>query len=507
MPEIDTDPPPPHDAPPQGSGAPTAVAAGQARASLDRSLVKSLAWTGSLSWLSQVVTWVATIAVARMLTPQDYGLVSMATVILGLFATVSEFGIQSTIVVMRDLDDRVIAQLNSVVVLSSGVAGLVVIAVAHPLAAFFSEPDLVWVVYALSASFLVAPLSIIPIGLLQRDLRFKLLALIQGGRALVMGLLMIGLAVAGFRYWTLVIGNLTSAALVTVASVYFRPHGFARPVWRDVAGAIRLSSAIIANRISWYVYSNSDFLIAGRRLGPELLGAYTLTWSVANIPVEKVTALVTSVTPSYFSAVQKDVAALRRYFLRITEGLAFITLPAGIGLALVTSDFVRIAFGDPWLGMIGPLRLLALYGAFRSLVTLHPHILTAVLDANFPMRVGLAMALVMPAAFYFGSQWGPTGIAMMWIGVYPFLTIPLYWRVFRRLELSLSGYLRALWPALSSCLIMAVFVVGLGLVADSWPVVARFVAQVVLGAAAYLSTIYFGHRDRFTAAVQTIRRR
>src|SRR2546425_13021893 len=79
------------------------------------------------------------------------------------------------------------------------------------------------------------------------------------------------------------------------------------------------SRHIIVGRLAWYVYSNADFLVAGRILGKVALGLYEVGWNLANVPIEKITSLVGQVTPAVFSAVQRDHAALRRYLLRSEE--------------------------------------------------------------------------------------------------------------------------------------------------------------------------------------------
>src|SRR5206468_8802110 len=164
--------------------------------------------------------------------------------------------------------------------------------------------------------------KIVPFSLLQRDMRFKPLALIDTWRAVLLAVGMIGFAMVGLRYWTLVVGGLLSSVLSTGAILALRRVRFAWPRPQSLGHAMTFSRDIFVGRLSWYVYSNADFLVAGRILGKAALGLYELGWTLAYIPVDKITSLVTQVTPSVFSAVQQDHAALRRYVLRISEGLA-----------------------------------------------------------------------------------------------------------------------------------------------------------------------------------------
>src|SRR6059036_3011709 len=145
--------------------------------------------------------------------------------------------------------------------------------------------------------------------------------------------------------------------------------------------------------------------MAGRILGKAALGLYNVGWTLASVPVDKVATLVGQVTPAFFSAVQTDRAAIRRYLLGITEGIALITFPISLGLALVARDFVLAVLGAKWEPAIAPLRL-------------------------------LAAAVVMPISFYVGGQrWGTVGLAIAWVLVDPLLAIPLYHRVFSKIEL------------------------------------------------------------------------
>ena len=118
-------------------------------------------------------------------------------------------------------------------------------------------------------------------------------------------------------------------------------------------------------RISFSLYSDADFLVAGRVLGATALGAYTFAWNLATLPVEKVTVLVGQVTPAVFSANQADLGGLQRYLLTLTEGIALVTFPVTIGLGLLAPEFVALVLGERWSGVAAPLEVLAFYGSIR----------------------------------------------------------------------------------------------------------------------------------------------
>ncbi len=471
------------------------------RRALDRSLLRGVAWTATAKWASQALSWGSWLIAARLLTPEDYGLVGMAAIYLGLITLLAEFGLGTAVLAVRELSDEQINQLNSLAVLLGLASLLASCVVAIPLGRFFHAPQLPLVVVAMSATFVITSFKTIPLALLQRDLRFKALALIDLSQAVVLATSMIGLAVAGFRYWTLVWGAVLGALMSTGAVLGLKHQPFAWPRPKSLMHAIALSSNVLIARLCWYASANADFLMAGRILGKAALGFYNIGWTLASVPVDKITTLVGQVTPAFFSAVQTDRAAIRRYLLGITEGIALITFPISFGLALVARDFVLVVLGSKWEPAIAPLQLLAAYAAFRSITPLLPQVLQVTRDAKFEMWRMVAAAVVMPTSFYFGGQrWGTVGLAMAWVLVDPLLALPLYWRVFSKNELSLRAYFVALWPALSGTALMAVAVRAVGAFSGSERTPGlRLAAQVGAGAISYGLACVVLHRERLKA--------
>ncbi len=424
----------------------TALAAPTGLTDLDRSFVRALAWSGGAKWGSQIASWASTVIVARILAPEDYGLVSMAMVFVGFVALLSEFGVGTAVIAMRDLRDEQIAQLNALAVLLGVAACVATCAAAVPLGHFFESPGLPFVLIALSVGFIVTSLSTVPVALLQRDLRFRDLALIDGFRALVMAGVTVALAMLGLGFWTLVVSSVVSSALGSALTLALRRH---RLAWPDASlrSAMRLSWHLIVNRVCWYVYSNADFAIAGRVLGQAALGSYTLAWSLTSIPIEKVTGLATSVTPAYLAAVRNELESLRRYLLNPTKAIALIAFTLLAGLAIVAPDAVGVVLGDKWAATVVPLQILAVYGCVRSLTPLLPPFLIMTGESSFLMWNSVAYAVVMPVSFYVGTYWGLYGVALAWVVAYPLVTIPMYRRVFKTLKLPARDYLATVGPA------------------------------------------------------------
>lgn len=473
--------------------------------STDRALVHGIAWSAGSKWLTQIVSWASTIVVARILSPNDYGLVGMAALYLGLVALISEFGIGTAIVTLRDLSDEAVAQLNTVSLLVGATIFVISCAAAEPLAHFFRTPALVPVVLTLSLSFIVSAFKSVPNAILQRAFEFRTIATIDATRALFAAVLAVILAWLGFHYWSLVFSEVLGVALATIFTLIKAPRRFAMPRMATIATAISFSRQILVGRISWFVYSNADFLVAGRVLGQAALGAYDFAWTLTNIPVEKLTSLVSTVTPTVFASVQSDEGALERSVLAVTEGIAFVAFPVSIGLTLVSGDLIYGVFGAKWANAITPLRLLGIYTALRSVMPIVTPALTVRGKTRFLMYNGFVSAIIFPIAFFWASRYGTTGIAAVWVALYPVSCVSLLYMLCRHVT-TWRAYWGALRNAASATVLMAICVFAAGrLVAPIDSALARLGIEVAVGVAVYAGTVFTVFGDRVSAFRRTIR--
>jgi O-antigen/teichoic acid export membrane protein len=473
---------------------------------LDGSLARAVAWNAAARWVSQVLSWISTIVVARLLTPDDYGIIGMAGLYLNLALYVSQAGISDAIIALRDLTQRQIAALNTLaLILGMGFAGLTCV-VARPIAHFFSAPPLTKVLMVCSLIYVFTSFQVVPRAVLQKELRFKLLAGIESVRTIFQVLATILFAWLGYRYWSLVIGFIVSSASSTFLTLCWKRYKFEIPQLTEAKRELKFSRQIIISRIAWYAYENADFGVAGRVLGEAPLGNYTVAWNISSAPLEKIANLVTGVTPAYFSAVQTDKSELRRYLLRLTEILSFVTVPACVGLTMVADYLVPALLGTKWLGVIAPLRLLGLFVAVRSLTTFLPNLLTAIGDSAFIMWSMAASAVAMPMAFWIGSHWGTTGIAAAWLFAYPIIIAPVYYRTFEKTGTKVKEYASVLFPSINASIIMAVALFGMrSMISPKIGPLWMLSILTIGGAFTYCGALMAFHRKRVSHLITTIR--
>jgi teichuronic acid exporter len=469
------------------------------------SLAGNLAWRAVTDWGAQVVSWASLLVIVRVLAPSDFGLVAMAGAFYSYLRLAGEFGIPATVMTLQDLTEDEIAQLHSVAVLLGVTASLIACACARPVAAFFKTPRLAPVVAVSCLALIPLALRSVPEGVMSKELRFKPLSWFNAIRDIAAAITTVGLALLGYGYWALVLGNLFSTTLRCALILFASRQRFAWPSFAVVKRPLLFSWHVLVSVFAWSTYNTLDNVTVGRVLGPSPLGFYGMAWTVANMPLEKVVSLVTTIIPSYLAKVKKEPAALRRYLLTLTEALALMTFPATIGVALVARELVPFALGRKWESMIFPLEVLCLYTAFRSIEALLPKLLTAVGNARFVMWVELSALVAMPISFYVGSHWGIRGVALGWL-VYPLATAPLYWKTLKTIEMRPWEYFRAVRPGLDGAVAMAL-AVGLlkWKLPMSQPLLLRLILEVATGAIVYVGAVLLLHRERAMSFLQIAR--
>jgi PST family polysaccharide transporter len=461
------------------------------------SLAANLAWRALANWSSQLVSWAALLVVVRLLSPEDFGLVGMSVVLYWYLRYLGDFGIMATVIRHQDLSQETLAQLNTMGAVFGTGSFLLACLFAWPAALFFKTPRMALVAVVICIALIPVGLRSVPEGLLNKEMRFKSLSLFDALAGMVSAAVTVLLAGLGFHYWALVLGNLLSEITRCAIILSVRHHRFAWPRIATIREPLTFGRNVLLGGFAWSTYNTVDNVTAGRVLGQAALGLYGMAWTLANIPLEKIVSLVSTLIPAYLARVQTDLAALRNYVRVLTEAIALAMFPATIGLALVARDAVPLVMGPKWNGMVAPLEVLCVYAAFRSVVSLLPKVLIAVGNARFVMRVEVSGLVLMPIAFYIGSHWGITGIAFGWVFAYPIIALAHYWKVLATIEMGVGDYISALRPAFDGSVAMAVAVGVLRWTLPSshfqW---LRLMVEIGGGAAVYLATVALLHPQR-----------
>jgi PST family polysaccharide transporter len=487
------------------------VAAQQAvgRRQRDRSLISGVAWSATARIAAQIVTWAVTLLVARLLTPSDYGIVSAATVYLGLVGLLTEFGLATAIVSQRDLSDAAIAQLGGFSLLL-GMTAWAGTALAAPfIAKAVGVAEVREVLPVLGFATALSSLNALPYALLQKSLRFRVLSTLDILKALCSACALLAFAVAGAGFWSLVLNEVIAVAVIGLALKFVTRYRLAWPHLATIRPSLKLSGQVLTSRLAWYSYSNADVAIVSRFLGKATLGDYSMAWNLTNLPSQKIAGTLMGVTTGILSSVQRDDDEIRRYFLRIIEAMALLLFPATIGLALVAPNMVAVVLGERWQGVAPLIQILAFATSLRSLGPVCSQVLLARLKATVEMRYTIVSALVLPIGFLVGSQHGAIGVAWAWSLLSPPLVLYQFWVTCEEIALPLRTLFATLARPAAAVAFMAVAVIIGGTLMTRAGIGPRvqLPVQILIGALAYGSLIAATMLARVRGIIMLVRGR
>ncbi|MCU0646924.1 MAG: oligosaccharide flippase family protein [Gemmatimonadaceae bacterium] len=448
-------------------------------------LVRGMAWMAVLRWSAQLVSWSATLIVARVLTPGDYGLAGMAMIYATLAAIAIDCGLASVVVSYGELRDEAIRQLHAVA-LSLGIVGAIATVAAAPLVArFFGHQEIIALLQLVAVTILSDASRTVPVARLSKSLRYRDVATVDMIKSVAGSGVVLASALAGMREWSLPLG-LCAGSLAATAYTYvrfaLRPAAPARAVLR---GPMTFGVQNWVARFAWYAYSNAGFWIVGRLLGPAALGQYNLAWTIASLPGDKLVTIITGAADPFFAAIRSDQHGLRSYLLRLTEAITLIVLLPLLGLLLVADLAIPLVLGEQWRDAVTPLRFLVLYHGINAPLLLTGSLNVITGGVRFGMIVTSLIAVVLSAGQIVGAKaLGVSGVAAAWPLLYPALMLFTVRRVLRATDTPWRSYLSAWRPATVASTGMAVAVLAVRALAHwgTWPRVVELASAVTAGA-------------------------
>lgn len=317
---------------------------------LGRPGVAAVKWSAVSTAARFLLQLLAQVVLARTLGPEIFGIFAIGMVVLTFAAFVSGFGFSWSLLQRADLhdDDIRFAWTWQLIV---GIATMLALYFAAPLlAAYFREGRAQGVIEWLSLACLLTAAAAPATYLLQRDLNFKAVGLIQVASYAV-GYVLVGvpMALAGWGASALVAAWLVQAAVQMVASYAVKPHPVRPLLWYAGAStAFGTGRAVFLTNIVNWTLNNLDRIMIGRLLNAQALGLYNVAYNLATTPN---TLLLNALQPAFLAAgarLQDEQQRLGRVYLQMIATIMVLALPVFVFLALVSPDLVRVLYGPKW---------------------------------------------------------------------------------------------------------------------------------------------------------------
>ena len=421
-------------------------------ADLKRKSVRGGATTLASQGMSVAVQLASTVILARLLSPEDYGIMAMVLAITAFAGLFRDMGLSVAAVQKKSLSR---AQQSNLFWLNVLMGALLTVAVAFssPLvASFYKKPELVAVTQVLSTTFLISSLATQAGAMLVRQMQFgrKAFATISG--SVVTLAVAVIMAMQGYSYWSLVFGNVFGGVCTTLLLFILSPFRPSLPSrGSGVREMVKFGANVTAFNFVNYFHRNLDNILIGRVWGTESLGLYSRAYGLLLLPISSIRAPIIAVALPALSKLQGDPAAFRNYYLRTTSLLAFLSMPLTSFLFVCSRPIIELALGPDWMGVAPIFSVLAIASFIQPASGFVGSLLLSLGRGRRFLACGAFNAGFFAAAFLIGVQWGAIGVAVSYaIANYLVLYPWLRWS-FLDTSVTFEGFLRACtFPALLS---------------------------------------------------------
>ncbi len=470
---------------------------------LKQQATKSLKWALIGDLLPKILQPVVTIVLARILIPEDFGIIGIAALVIGLVRMLESMGLNQALI----QTDEDIEEAGDVVFWSNlGLSLILFIALyfAAPwIARFFDEPRSAAVIQVMGIQLIISAFDDVQEALLQRDFQFKELVGRRLVPVLISAVISVAMAIAGYGYWSLVVGTLVGTALGV--AFLWRVSQW-RPRFRYDLRVARLligfGILVTLESFQGWALNYGDNLAAGYFLGVEGLGFYTMAFTVAVVMLGFMILPVSRVAYSAFSRLKDDREQLRRSFVEMTRYLAVIVIPVSLGIFLCADFIVEIILKTPWEPAVPAIRILAIMPGLSWIIALYPSLYRAIGRPDVMPKFHIATLLYIIPAYIIGGQFGLEGFSLARASVGLVFYVPHIWLSVKLIELPKTYFWECIRTPLFAGLLMSGLVYGaLYMVISNEPIWIHLVGVSLFGAITYGLALWLLDKSLFARMV------
>ena len=430
---------------------------------------------------------------ARLLGPQDFGLVGMVTAFTGVLNLFRDFGLSTATVQRDEVTEEQLSTLFWINVVVGAVLAVLAVVMAPLVVRLYHEPRLLGITMILASGFLFNALGVQHSALLQRHLRFTALSVINVAALVVSTIVAMSMAKFGYGYWALVAMTVTLPFTSTIGvwiAAAWMPGMPRRGV--GIRSMMRFGGTLTLNGLVVYIAYNMEKVLLGRFWGAEAIGLYGRAYQLINIPTDNLNQSVGEVAFSALSRVQNDPPRFKSYFLKGYSLVLAMTIPITIMCAFFADDLILVLLGPKWSSAAVIFRLLAPTILIFAMINPLAWLMFALGLVGRSLRIALVLAPIVITGYLAGLRYGPKGVAFGYSVVMTLWVIPhIAWCV-KDTVVSLRDILVTVRRPLFSGLVGAAVAFGVHYVCVAlMPALPRIIIAGVVLLAVYVAMLFY----------------
>jgi O-antigen/teichoic acid export membrane protein len=430
---------------------------------LTEKAISGAGWNYANKFLSRALRVLKLIVLARLLSPDDFGLFGIVTATLIALRQFSSTGINLSLVQNQRNTRSYLDAAWTVEIIRGCAAALLLYLAAPPIGAFFDEPRVVPLLRVMSLCFIADGFKNVGVIYFQKELQFHRQFVFNVASVAAAFCAGVFFALKYRSVWALVFAELTEVSVRFVLSYVMHPY---RPVLRldfvRMKKLLNFGKWVLATNITIYVGGQLDNVMVGKFLGAAALGYYAMAFNISMLSIRDVTYVLSEIAFPSYAKLQGDRERLKKSFGRVFQLSTFMSLPACVGLALVAPVLVDVVLGDKWHGAVLPLQILMFGQLLKSIASTGSPLFvgTGKPDYEFHMQIVRAIGL---AVFVYPlmKAFGVPGVAMAVVASAVLMLVQFFISVSRTDLASTASLALKLAPVLCGTALMSLFVLAL----------------------------------------------
>ena len=462
-----------------------------------------MGWNYLSFGLGKLLNVVTVSILAHLLAPEYFGLVALATLTIDYLSVLNDLGLGSALIQRQKNIDESANVAFTLNILAGIILTIITFIVAPYAATFFHEPQVTSILRWLGLTFFISSLGSVHNVLLQRELNFRKRIVPELGNTIVKAVISIGLALAGFGVWSLVMGQLIGtfiASLLLWVLLPWRPKFF----WNSVIGKelFTFGFSIMGNNAIAVWEENFDYFVIGRMYSPADLGVYTLAYRLPETLVLSILWAMTAVLFPTFSSLQDHRDALKKSFLSVLKYVELIVTPLCLGMFIAADPIIRVVFGEQWVAAIPILRVLSLYVWVVSIGYHVGDIYKALGRPDILIKISTPMFFVRILLLWLGAKYfGLVGVAFGHLIAGLIASIIRYFVASNFLKITIWDVLKEFTAFLCGISLLVFATPALYFTQNNKPIV-QLIVVVAAGAIGYLGAVWIIERNTIMSAIQ-----
>lgn len=402
--------------------------------SIKKQLVSGVFYTAISKYAGIFISLIVSAILARLLSPDEFGVVAVATVIINFFGIFTDLGISPAIIQNKELTKKDLSNIFSFTIFGGVILSVLFFTSSWTIGNYYKNETLITICQLLSINLFFSALNIVPNALLYKDMMFKYIALRSLIVQLIGGSLSVLAAFANVGLYALIINPIFSSIILFIISYKKKPQKIYFSLGLCSIKKILTFSVyqFLFNLIN-YFNRNLDKLLIGRYMSMEALGFYEKSYRLMMLPLQNITYVISPVMHPLFSEMQDNICKLAMSYERVIRVLAYIGFPLSVLLYFTSTEITLILFGHQWIKSIAPFHILALSVGIQIIMSTSGSIFQAANDTKSMFICGLFSTSLTISSLLVGIFVFETLEAISWSICIAFSInfIQCYWMMYR----------------------------------------------------------------------------